>query len=186
MKILSFIVLLLFNFFAVNNFEKDVDYNPKSLKNEISRILENTDCKKEEIIIDKNILNKHFIKGKFFKLSKFDNLIAYIYVGRVNSCRASGCSVNRVQTISEDNEFFDYYIIFDSSKKVKNVSVFNYEATHGQEITVKGWLKQFIGYEGNNELVVGKNIDAISGATISVHGIVNDIQEKTFILRNLL
>lgn len=185
MKILSFIVLLLINFFAVNNSDKDVDYNPKSLKNEISRISESTDCKKEEIIIDKNILNKHFIKGKFFKLSKFDSIIAYIYVGRVNSCRASGCSVNRIQSNNEDNEFFDYYIIFDKSKKVKSVNVYNYEATHGQEITLKSWLKQFIGYMGEKELIVGKNIDAISGATISVHGIVNDIQEKTAFLKIL-
>ena len=67
-----------------------------------------------------------------------------------------------------------------------NVNVFNYEATHGQEITSKRWLKQFVNFQGENELVAGKNIDAISGATISVNGIVKDLQEKTYILKTLL
>lgn len=186
MKILSFIYLsvlcLLANYFS----DKDVDYNPKSLKTEIQKIAENNEAKKEEIFIDNSINERYKIKGKYFKLIKTDNIIAYIYIGRVNSCRANGCNSNRIQTLSETSEFFDYYVIFDTTKKIKNVNVYNYEATHGQEITIKKWLKQFIGYDGENNLVVGKNIDAISGATISVNGIVNDLQEKTYILRNLL
>ncbi len=43
----------------------------------------------------------------------------------------------------------------------------------------KGWLKQFTGYDGSDTLEVGKNVDAISGATISVYGITLDVQMKT-------
>lgn len=186
MKILSFIYLSVLCLLAIFFSDKDVDYNPKSLNNEISKIAEKNEAKKEEIFIDNSINERYKIRGKYFKLIKTDNIIAYIYIGRVNSCRANGCNSNRIQTLSETSEFFDYYVIFDTTKKIKSVNVFNYEATHGQEITVKKWLKQFIGYDGENNLVVGKNIDAISGATISVNGIVNDLQEKTYILRNLL
>lgn len=186
MKILSFIYLSVLCLLAIYFSDKDVDYNPKSLNNEISKIAEKNEAKKEEIFIDNSINERYKIRGKYFKLIKTDNIIAYIYIGRVNSCRANGCNSNRIQTLSETSEFFDYYVIFDTTKKIKSVNVFNYEATHGQEITVKKWLKQFIGYDGENNLVVGKNIDAISGATISVNGIVNDLQEKTYILRNLL
>lgn len=186
MKILSFIYLSVLCLLAIYFSDKDVDYNPKSLKTEIQKIAENNEAKKEEIFIDDSINERYKIRGKYFKLIKTDNIIAYFYIGRVNSCRANGCNSNRIQTLSETSEFFDYYVIFDTTKKIKNVNVYNYEATHGQEITVKKWLKQFIGYDGENNLVVGKNIDAISGATISVNGIVNDLQEKTYILRNLL
>ena len=39
--------------------------------------------------------------------------------------------------------------------------------------------------KGTDTLEVGKQIDAISGATISVIGLVNDIREKSEILQRL-
>lgn len=69
---------------------------------------------------------------------------------------------------------------------VELVKVFNYQATHGQEVSAKGWLKQFIGFDGRKPLTVGKNIDAISGATISAYGITLDVQDKTTLLQELV
>ncbi len=106
--------------------------------------------------------------------------MAYVFIGRVNSCRAGGCYIDRPH--SGEFEFFDYYTVYDTSFSVIQVNVYNYEATHGQEITAKGWLRQFIGYHTGGNRETGKNIDAISGATISVNGIVEDIKEKTQIL----
>jgi Na+-translocating ferredoxin:NAD+ oxidoreductase RnfG subunit len=74
--------------------------------------------------------------------------------------------------------------LFDKTKSVTSVVVYNYEATHGQEITAKGWLKQFLGYNGSRNLVVGKNIDSISGATISVNAITADIARNTALLKS--
>jgi hypothetical protein len=68
--------------------------------------------------------------------------------------------------------------------KIRTIRVYNYEATHGQEITVKGWLNQFLGYDGTANLRVGKEVDAIAGATISVFGLIADVQEKTSLLKN--
>ena len=46
-----------------------------------------------------------------------------------------------------------YEVITDSKKTVQEVKVFNYQATHGQEVTVKSWLKQFIGHSERNNFV---------------------------------
>jgi len=54
----------------------------------------------------------------------------------------------------------NYYIFFDSAKTVKQVEVFNYQATHGYEITAKGWLKQFAGFSGNDTLEI-KGVDRL-------------------------
>ena len=124
-------------------------------------------------------------KGKFFTVS--ENLktseVKYVYVGRVNSCRTGGCS-NSGSSIPEnrESEYFDYFIFFDLAKTVKLVEVYNYAATHGYEITSKGWLKQFAGFSGNDTLLVNKDIDGITGATVSVYAITADIQEKVKIL----
>ena len=62
------------------------------------------------------------------------------------------------------------------------VRVFNYAATHGQEVSVKRWLDQFAGHDGAKPLRAGKEIDGISGATISVNAIVADVNEKIIFL----
>jgi len=120
--------------------------------------------------------------GKFFELRNALP-IKYSYIGRVYTCRAGGCGAPNAAMSYEGSEFFDYFILFDSSASIVSVQIFNYEATHGHEISVRSWLKQFVGHNAGSELIVGKNVDAISGATISVHGITDDIRNKTLVLK---
>jgi Na+-translocating ferredoxin:NAD+ oxidoreductase RnfG subunit len=82
-------------------------------------------------------------------------------------------------------EYFDYFILFDSQNRIITTRVYNYEATHGAEITAKGWLNQFSGYDGTKNLRIGKEVDSISGATISVFGMVTDVQGKTAMLNRI-
>jgi hypothetical protein len=162
---------------------KGLDFEDKNLKKEIQKIggVETPEWK--EI----SLPNANSIQGKFFTISVLNNLKKYIYVGRVNSCRAGGCSNPALQASGlETSEYFDYFVVFDTSLSVQQVKVYNYQATHGQEVTNKGWLKQFQGYNGERQLNVGKNIDAISGATVSVYAITNDIQEKTQLLKKIV
>lgn len=163
---------------------KGFDFEDKSLQKELMKIggTEKPDWK--EITVPEALTGT--IQGKFLILSEPNNAKKYIYAGRVTTCRAGGCS-NPAQTFSiETPEYFDYLIVFDSSLSVQQVKVYNYQATHGQEVTNRGWLKQFAGYNGNRSLTVGKNIDAIAGATISVYSITSDVQEKTQILEQMM
>jgi hypothetical protein len=123
--------------------------------------------------------------GIFWNIEYKNETVGFVYTGRVFSCSKNGCTVGQTSISGENAEFFDYFILFDKTKSVISVVVYNYEATHGQEITAKGWLKQFAGYNGSRNLVVGKNIDSISGATISVNAITTDIALKTGLLKNL-
>jgi Na+-translocating ferredoxin:NAD+ oxidoreductase RnfG subunit len=87
---------------------------------------------------------------------------------------------------SEDYEYFDYFVLFNEVGHVELVRVFNYQATHGQEITIKGWLKQFVGYTGDADLIVGNNVDHIAGATISTNAISVDVEYRTRLLKEEL
>ncbi len=112
-------------------------------------------------------------------------IIGYVYVNRVNSCRAGGCSI-----ASSDNaiefEYFDYFFVTDASANILNVKVFNYQATHGHQIMSRGWLKQFVGYGGNQSLLYGKDIQAISGATVSAKTLIDDIHEAELVILEIL
>ena len=167
---------------------KGFDFDDKTLLKELQKAsgIEKPDW--QEITVPKTLIASNPIQGKFMVLSTVNSneLKTYIYVGRVNSCRQGGCS-NPSQTLTiETPEYFDYLIVFDSNVSVQQVKVYNYQATHGQEVGNKGWLKQFQGYDGNRSLTIGKNIDAISGATVSVYSITDDIQEKTKLLKKII
>lgn len=139
------------------------------------------------VLLEMKIQNDNIspnIDGRFFRVGEESDPgpVKHAFVGRVNSCRSGGCSSELKPCPSEAFEYFDYFVLFDFAGQVLKVSVFNYRATHGQEITIKGWLKQFQGYNGVKDLVVGKDIDTISGATISVYGITENVQDVTKVL----
>lgn len=177
-------ILLLVLMFITSLFESastGPDLNPKALQRNLEKITGCLEFHKEELTIP-NSDSYGGIDGKFFRIS-CSNAYYIVYAGRVNSCRAGGCSIVKSEN---EYEFFDYFIIYNSDLSVEQVTVYNYEATHGHEITSRSWLKQFIGYTEGTKLEPGKEIDAISGATISVNAITEDVKEKTELLNTLL
>ena len=141
---------------------------------------------KEEIVLtEKEISANNFSSDKFFEVHRnsTSELKGYLHFGRVNTCRAEGCSMPGVSEPAEKSEYFDYIILFTPAMEVEDIRIYNYQASYGHEITARGWLKQFKGFSGEKTLEVGKHIDGISGATVSVHAITDDVQRKTRILR---
>ncbi len=70
---------------------------------------------------------------------------------------------------------FTYVVFFGKDLEIKIVSVVEYSEEHGVEITHKKWLRQFVGKTPEDTLMFKKNIDAISGATISGKSITESI-----------
>lgn len=175
------LVLALLGWISVQVWGQDgIDYQHKA----IEKVLSKDDISGlTEIPVADSIKQRYGIHGKFFEVRSEDSPYHYMYTGRVNSCRTGGCSLSSRLPGEGESEYFDYFILFDQEKTVRLVRVFNYQATHGHGITARGWLKQFAGHDGSVPLQVDKNIDAISGATISVHAIVYDLNLKTKFLQ---
>ena len=72
-------------------------------------------------------------------------------------------------------DYFNYSVYYSEELVVKGLIVTVYRSSHGAAICQKKWLSQFNGYDGK-ELKLGKEIDAISGATFSAESLVEDIQ----------
>lgn len=164
--------------------QSEINYRDKSLQKELQKAGISDFSMVKELCIADSVKQQFRLQGKFFEIDSDVSQYKYIYTGRVNSCRAGGCSISAEIPNEEESEYFDYFILFNKNKSVQLVKVFNYQATHGHEITSKGWLKQFIGHDGSESLQVNKNIDAISGATISVYAITCDLKLKTEILNS--
>jgi len=182
--ILSFLVMLML--MPVSS-QSDINYHHKT----VIKFLQKSgiqDLKTlKEIVPSASKSSIRSINGKYYKIeTENKEHFKYIYVGRVYSCRASGCTISNDSFQESNSEYFDYFMLFDLIGTVQYVKIFNYQATHGQEITAKGWLKQFVGFDGKRKLSVGKEIDNISGATISVNAITSDILQKTDALKEIL
>ena len=162
---------------------QDINYNPKSLKKDLRKLWEKDDIELLEINVPDSLYNDILLdKGRIYHTYSGGENFGFAYIGRIYSCRSGGCGIDGGQdelSFDEDFEYFDYYIIFNTSIAVEKIRVYNYQATHGHEIGGKGWLKQFIGYTGESKLEYGKNIDAISGATISANAITYNVQESS-------
>ena len=118
------------------------------------------------------------INHQIFKLQQQDSIIGYSIISRALGCQIGGC--DKPSTDSIAFEQFYFMTAFDAAKKIKKVRILEYTSDHGYQIANKGWLKQF---ENGERFEVGKNIDAISGATISVKSITKEVNNQLRILQ---
>jgi hypothetical protein len=118
--------------------------------------------------------DKYKLNGNYYEISGIADF-RFAYSGRVFTNRNG-------QISTQSNEFIDYLMLFDSDFIVRKIKVIDFKGTTGQGICSAGWLKQFVGHKPGKLLQVGKEIDAISGATSTVNSISFDIQAKTNIL----
>lgn len=72
-------------------------------------------------------------------------------------------------------DYFDYVVAYTPDFSVLGLSILIYRSSHGAAICQKGWLRQFEGYAGE-ELRLGKEIDAVAGATISATSLLKDLE----------
>lgn len=69
-----------------------------------------------------------------------------------------------------------YVVILDSFGKVKNSKVIKYREGYGGEVKSPLWLNQFNNKSNKSTFILGKDIDGISGATISVKSMIKGIE----------
>ncbi len=173
--LLSLTILILISSFSSG---EGIIFPAKKVQRTINKIWKTENAKFEEFNIQTQVYS-----GKFYSITEKGQLLGYLYVGRVNSCRSGGCSINGGgQDLSF--EFFDYFFVTDSLANIRKVKIFNYQATHGHEVMSSGWLRQFKGYNGSKELRYGHEIEAISGATISAKAINEDLQLTVKMLKS--
>jgi len=92
-----------------------------------------------------------FMTDRFFSIESLGSTLGYIYVAQAPSMK----------------NIFDYLIAFDTNLTIVKAKILIYREQHGRQIGARRWLDQFVGHSTGDRLVLGDNIDAISGATIS-------------------
>lgn len=96
---------------------------------------------------------------KLFRVEQDGALLGYAFVDEAPSKTA----------------MFDYLVIFNNELEIVNSKVLIYREEYGGEIGSNRWLRQFEGKTGNDRVSPETNIDAISGATISVRSMTRSM-----------
>ncbi len=172
-KTINILFTCMLIWFASSSFMHDhlTELPAKKISKSIEKIWNIDDYQLEEMSHNSCVDN-----GVFFKVISGEKELGFIYSGRVNSCKSGGCAAE-TDEVNLAFEFFDYFMLLDTSKQVIWVKIYNYHATHGHEVMSRGWLNQFKGLEPGKSIIFGKDIEAISGATVSASAITEDIQQ---------
>lgn len=108
----------------------------------------------------------------------------YIYVWKIdhNDYTTHYAALDNVMGKTQPITFL---VIFDSSGKIISSSVIKYREQHGGGVKEAHWLDQFVGLNGLSEYELDKNIDSISGATISSRSMTLGIRKLSLLFKYL-
>ena len=133
---------------------------------------EKTDIRMHILKLDKQIKKEveNQVKQKFYReklyywtISQDDTTIAYAFLDNV---------IGKSMPIT-------FLVILNINGNIINTNVIKYREAYGGEVGNKRWLQQFLYRNNNSSYNIGKDINGISGATISVKSMSKVIQKIT-------
>lgn len=155
-------------FVSANNFPRSVQ---KKIDKTLVKLFPNTVVELKDMLVSEEVLSSYTsVKDvKISVLKSAENQLGY-------ACFASS---------KGKNDYFDYMVIFDNELIIKKVIVLVYRSTYGGEIMSRSWLKQFIGKSKGQAMEIDKDIDSISGATLSAPSLAKGVRDLSLLIAKL-
>ena len=112
-----------------------------------------------------NQVKQKFYRNKlyYWTISQYDTTIAYAFLDNV---------IGKSMPIT-------FLVILNINGNIIKTNVIRYREAYGGEVGNKRWLRQFLYRDKNSSYKIGKDINGISGATISVKSMSKGIQKIT-------
>ncbi len=82
-----------------------------------------------------------------------------------------------VRNVIGKDQPITFLVAIDPADRLKDVDVLVYREPYGGEVAYEAWRRQFRGKSAADSLRVGREIRAISGATISVHAVTLGVKQ---------
>lgn len=133
--------------------------------------------KDQEVMVSELNVSKEILDGKDFIIPEL-----HVIENNKGEFQAFMCLNEAPSKV----DMFTYLVLYDSALKITFVEILEYKENYGGEISSKRFLKQFQGSDGDRQLELERDIDGISGATISVKSIlwsINDLNENMMNMR---
>ncbi|MEO5558151.1 MAG: FMN-binding protein [Dokdonella sp.] len=83
-------------------------------------------------------------------------------------------------------ELITYALALDAAGTVKSLDILDYRETHGGEVRIAAWRKQFVGKNVQSPLHLDQDIKNISGATLSSRHVTEGVHRLLQLYQNTL
>jgi len=74
------------------------------------------------------------------------------------------------------HEFITYAVGIDAARAVRGIEILDYRETKGGEVRAASWRAQFSGKSAADPLRLGKDVENISGATLSCRNLTDGVR----------
>ncbi len=81
-----------------------------------------------------------------------------------------------VDEVVGKHETITYAVGLNADGTVRRVEILEYRESYGFEVAGEGWLKQFVGKGSDSTVKLGKDIENISGATLSSKHVTDGVK----------
>jgi Na+-translocating ferredoxin:NAD+ oxidoreductase RnfG subunit len=82
----------------------------------------------------------------------------------------------QVRNVKGKDQPITYLVAVDPAGRLRDVDILVYREPYGGEVAYEPWRRQFRGKAADSPLVVGRDIQGISGATISVNAVTAGVR----------
>jgi Na+-translocating ferredoxin:NAD+ oxidoreductase RnfG subunit len=82
----------------------------------------------------------------------------------------------QVRNVKGKDQPITFLVAVDPAGRLRDVDILVYREPYGGEVAYEAWRKQFRGKGPDAPLVVGRDIQGISGATISVNAVTAGVR----------
>lgn len=77
-------------------------------------------------------------------------------------------------------------VCFDNVGLVQSVTILSSEEEHGKKVAEESWLKQFKGKKVSDAFQVGRDVDGVSGATMSSKAVAETLRKSSYAFVNFV
>ncbi len=164
-------------FFSQNLFSQEIS-------SEVKKILIDHFGEDVQITFSKYNLEKNLKESIEKKVNqKFYSNSVYLYFVRENQVIKGYGILDNVYGKSLPITFL---VMFDTTGTIISSHIVKYREPYGGAVKNENWNRQFSGKNCQSTFDVGKDINSISGATISVNSVTKGIQKLTFLMKEIL
>lgn len=108
----------------------------------------------------------------------------YIYIWQVES-NDSIKAIALMDNVYGKTLPITFLVIFQLDGSISSTHIIKYREDHGGAVSSDNWNEQFNGKNRKSSYTVGKDIQGISGATISVRSVTKGIQKLTLLYEEI-
>jgi len=114
------------------------------------------------------------------KSSRMRYIFPHVYIWRISeSDSLIGLAI--LDNVKGKSLPITFITFFDHTGNIIGSHIVKYREDYGWEVGNRRWLDQFLGLNHGSVYAVGKNIDGISGATISVNSVTRGMKRSSLL-----